>query len=389
MLPCEISDFLCKYLGLPLSIRKLTKEQLQPIIDRIADQLSVWKAELMTRAGRVVQVQHVLTAMLVYLVMSTDLPIWAIKAIDKIRRGSIWRGRKESNGGHCLIAWPKVCRSRELGGLGISDLKSLSLALRLRWPWLRNSEPNKPWANSPLQTTKEMDCLLSMAVVTKIVDGANTFFWKDRWVSRKNVQEIAPRVYALVLKRVAEKRTVLEALINDKWVEDIQGSISLEALLGYLTLWDMISEVELQVGVQDKHIWRLSKSGQYTAKSAYDALFQGAIFFRPLARIWKSWAPPKCHFFMWLVVHNRCWTADRLERRGLPHPDKCPLCDQEEETIQHLLVRCVVARRFWYSLFYQVGLSRLASAAAEFSFDDWWESVEARVSGEERKGINS
>jgi hypothetical protein len=36
-----------------------------------------------------------------------------------------------------------------------------------------------------------------------------------------------------------------------------------------------------------------------------------------------------------------------------------------------------------------VGLSRLAPAAAELSFDDWWESVEARVSGEERKGINS
>jgi hypothetical protein len=52
MLPCEISDFLCKYLGLPLSIRKLTKEQLQPIIDRIADQLSGWKAELMTRAWK-------------------------------------------------------------------------------------------------------------------------------------------------------------------------------------------------------------------------------------------------------------------------------------------------------------------------------------------------
>jgi hypothetical protein len=130
----------------------------------------------MTHAGRVVQVQHVLTAMLVYLVMSTDLPIWAIKAIDKIKRGFIWRGTKESNGGHCLIAWPKVCRSRELGGLGISDLKSLGLALRLRWPWLRKSELNKPWANLPLQTTKEMDYLLSMAVVTEIGDGTNLSF---------------------------------------------------------------------------------------------------------------------------------------------------------------------------------------------------------------------
>ena len=56
LLPCEVLNFLCKYLGLPLTIKKLTKEQFQPIIDRIADQLPGWKADLMTRAGRVVQV---------------------------------------------------------------------------------------------------------------------------------------------------------------------------------------------------------------------------------------------------------------------------------------------------------------------------------------------
>jgi hypothetical protein len=65
----------------------------------------------MTKTGRVVQVQHVLTAMLVYLAMAIQLPRWAIKAIDKIRRAFVWRGRKEANGAHCLIAWPKVCRS--------------------------------------------------------------------------------------------------------------------------------------------------------------------------------------------------------------------------------------------------------------------------------------
>jgi hypothetical protein len=115
LLPCEVVNFPCKYLGLPLSLRKLSKEQFQPIIDRISDQLPGWKADLMTRAGRVVQVQHVLTAMLIYLAMAVDLPPWAIKAIDKIRRAFVWRGRKEVKGGHCLLAWPKVCRLRSLG----------------------------------------------------------------------------------------------------------------------------------------------------------------------------------------------------------------------------------------------------------------------------------
>jgi hypothetical protein len=138
------------------------------MIDRIADQLPGWKADLMTRAGRVVQVQYVLTAMLIYLAMAIDLPPWAIKAIDKIRRGFVWRGRKEAKGGHCLIAWPKVCQAKELGGLRISDLKSLSIALRVRWPWLKKSEPNKPWAYLPLQISKDAECLLSIAIISKI-----------------------------------------------------------------------------------------------------------------------------------------------------------------------------------------------------------------------------
>ena len=99
LLPCALAEFPCKYLGLPLFLKKLKKSQVQPIVDRIADQLPGWKAELMTRAGRRIQVQFVLTGMLIYIVMATDLPAWAIKAIDKIRRGFLWRGRKEARCG--------------------------------------------------------------------------------------------------------------------------------------------------------------------------------------------------------------------------------------------------------------------------------------------------
>jgi hypothetical protein len=29
---------------------------------------------------------------------------------------------------------------------------------------------------------------------------------------------------------------------------------------------------------------------------------------------WKTWAPTKCRFFVWLVALNKCWTANRLAR---------------------------------------------------------------------------
>ena len=49
-LPSEVKEFPCKYIGL-LSIKNLTTIQIQPIIDRIADQLPGWKVEVMTRAS--------------------------------------------------------------------------------------------------------------------------------------------------------------------------------------------------------------------------------------------------------------------------------------------------------------------------------------------------
>jgi hypothetical protein len=53
---------------------------------------------------------------------------------------------------------------------------------------------------------------------------------------------------------------------------------------------------------------------------------------------------------------QRCWTADRLRRRGLDHPEQCPICDQEMETIDHFLVNCVFARNYWFKLLRKVNL---------------------------------
>jgi hypothetical protein len=50
MLPCDIASFPCKYLGLPLSLHRLSNQQLWPLVDKIADRLPNWKVDLLNRA---------------------------------------------------------------------------------------------------------------------------------------------------------------------------------------------------------------------------------------------------------------------------------------------------------------------------------------------------
>jgi hypothetical protein len=111
--------------------------------------------------------------------------------------------------------------------------------------------------------------------------------------------------------------------------------------------------------------------------------------FDPWRRIWRSWALGKCQFFLWLAAHDRCWTAGRLARRNLPHPELCPLCDQEVETINHLLVSCVFTREFWFLLLQGVGLGVLAPQPSDPSFQDWWHRSSSRARSSDRKGLNS
>lgn len=106
-------------------------------------------------------------------------------------------------------------------------------------------------------------------------------------------------------------------------------------------------------------------------------------------RVWKTWAPPKCRFFIWLVAQNRCWTADRLAKRGLNRPNNCPLCDQDAESTNHLLVPCVFARVFWYKALRKFGMHSLAPQPAVTSFLDWWENASEIATGLSKKGLNS
>ena len=92
-----VGTFPCKYLGLPLGLKKPTRGELQQILDKIASALKTWKGKLMDRAARLHLVN---TAKATYHLMAFLTEKWFIRKIEsstEVLSGVQKKKRKRAN----------------------------------------------------------------------------------------------------------------------------------------------------------------------------------------------------------------------------------------------------------------------------------------------------
>jgi hypothetical protein len=263
--------------------------------------------------------------------------------LEKVQRGFLWEGRAEASGGHCHVNWRTVSRPISLGGLGVHDLERAGLALRLRWLWLSRTDQDRAWSGLDLQFTQQERCLFFASTYMIAGDGQTGRFWEDRWIDGRSVSQIAPELYAYIPKRRRKGTSIADGLLAHRWARDIQGVIGVRELGQYLLLWRKVEQFT-PTNQPDQMIWRWNASGTYSAKTCYLSMFQGSKSCNAWRLIWRTWAPPRVKFFHWLAHKDRCWTAERLQRHGVQHHPRCLLCDQEPESMQHLLLACPLSR---------------------------------------------
>ena len=226
------------------------------------------------------------------------------------------------------------------------NFRLMNLALRCRWAWLQRVDPSRSWAKFNLQIPRLARAVFDSATHYELCNGEKARFWMDRWLNGAKVCDLAPNLVAKVAAQSVKSRTVKDGLAG-AWLLDCGPDLGEVALAEFFNLWRTLANVVLDPDKEDEFVWRWSREGVYTARSAYQTFFAGMTMASASTQIWRSRAPYSCKFFAWLVEKNRCWTADRLRRRGLAHQAACPLCDQEQETLSHLLLGCVVSREVW------------------------------------------
>lgn len=104
ILRCQVADFPCPYLGVPLSIGRLPKAALQPLVDKIASRIPAWKGRLLNRSGHLTLAKSTLAAIPVHISMAITVAPWAIKTIETLIRGFLWAGSETVCDGKCAVS---------------------------------------------------------------------------------------------------------------------------------------------------------------------------------------------------------------------------------------------------------------------------------------------
>ena len=364
---CPVKTFPCTYLGLPLHTRQLRRVDVQPLIDKVAARLPIWKGKFLNRAGRLTLVRSVLSSVPTYFLTVFTLQKWAFKQIDKIRRSFLWKGDAEAGGGHCLVQWARVKKPKKLGGPGVLDLEMFSRALRLRWLWYEWTDQERPWHGGQTPVNEVDKQLFRACTKVQVGNGAKAKFWESSWLQNKAPRDIAPSFYKLAWHK---HRTVQEELVNQSWTRGLWRMNSVEELAEFVRLWDLVQEVQL-TDVEDVITWKFSPDGLYTAKSAYDVQFRGSYCCFQPKRVWSAHAEPKHRFFMWLLVQEKILTADKLIERHWPCNPLCSLCRQVPETAAHVCLHCPFAQQVWDLV--QTWMSgTIKKPTGNMTIVDWW-----------------
>ena len=134
-----------KYLGFPIIHQGRVGNAYNFVVNKMQSKLAGWKSKLLSKAGKLVLVKSSATLVAEYYMQCQSLPIKVCNQIDKLIRDFLWGSTEEKRRLH-LVRWETVMLPKELGGLGLHNMKDINNALLAKLCWRLACEQEAPWA---------------------------------------------------------------------------------------------------------------------------------------------------------------------------------------------------------------------------------------------------
>ena len=96
----------------------------------------------------------------------------------------------------------------------------------------------------------------------------------------------------------------------------------------------------------------ISDNRVFTVKSMRSHITKVLHPLNPQPFRWNKALPSKINISSWRILHKRLPTRFNLDRRGVDlDSTRCPVCDEDIETEEHLFTSCYVATETWTRVF--------------------------------------
>ena len=282
---CGIGTMPFKYLGIPMTHRRLRNSEWRCVIDRFEKRLSNWKAKFLSSGGRLVLINSVLSSLPIFMMSFLEIPTSVLQKLDAIRSRFFWQGGHHKKK-YRLAKWEIICQPKEIGGLGVANLDIKNICLLSKWlfkllngdgVWqqlLRNKylrdksltqAVRKPgdshfWAG--LMNVK--DKFLKWGYF-KVGNGQATRFWKDKWLNNSPLSEQFPNLFNIVRNKTS---LVAEVLSRENLNLSFRRSIVGIKLVEWQTMIHLLATVN-RTPVRDTFVWTAHRNGTFSTRSMY------------------------------------------------------------------------------------------------------------------------
>ncbi|KAL6134561.1 hypothetical protein ACLB2K_066792 [Fragaria x ananassa] len=280
-----------RYLGIHNVVFWKDPINAKELLQKISNKLAGWKQNTLSRAGKLTMIKANIAGMPNHVTSCFKCPKSLTNEIDKQERNFLWGSDMKM----APVAWKEVCKPKQCGGLGVRPNACFNKAAIVKLAW-------------------------------KIIIDKNNW-----WVQVRHNVNLDEKVSDYIVNN-AWNIPKLRCYLNDNIIKEIIG-IPIPS-----------------IPTNDEFVWGYTTHGNFSLKSATWMQLQDGQKHDQMELIRKLWSlniQPKMKFFGWLLLRGRLKTRDRLSRFGLIQDNSCVLCNEDNETMDHLFGYCNFATSVW------------------------------------------
>ena len=291
--------------------------------------------------------------------------------LEKIQRDFLWGGGNPGRRPH-LVNWKTVCLEKSRGGLGVRSLSVMNQALLCKWCWRFANERESLWRMVIVSKYEEEDggwftrdirggygtglwkdiskewLTFSQKAIPSLGNGRRLGFWKDPWYDETVLSHAFPTLFNLAAHK--------DARVADVWDSSVEVGSWSPVFSRPFNDWEMeevdsfllfLHNKKIRSNQEDRLSLKESTTDGFSVRQMYRMLMFSPPLDFPSRSIWNPIVPPKLGFFAWEASWGKVLTLDQLKKRGITLVNRCFLCEENEETIDHLLIHCSRAKMLW------------------------------------------